>query len=97
MGAMNTKISGKLRGKGTVWELAGRVFRGVLKDNCDGYAAQIAFFFLFALFPFLLFLTTLLAYLPVPDRSGVLTAMIALAVTIEGTYRLTKRKIHLYE
>ena len=72
MGAMNTKISGKLRGKGTVWELAGRVFRGVLKDNCDGYAAQIAFFFLFALFPFLLFLATLLAYLPVPDLIRVL-------------------------
>lgn len=69
---MNTKISGKPRGKGTVRELAGRVFRGVLRDNCDGYAAQIAFFFLFALFPFLLSLTTLLAYLPVSDLIRVL-------------------------
>jgi membrane protein len=55
-----------------MWELARRVARGVLKDNCDGYAAQIAFFFLFAMFPFLLFLTTLLAYLPVPDLFGLL-------------------------
>lgn len=50
-----------------MWELTRRVVRGILKDNCDGYAAQIAFFFLFALFPCLLTLTTLLAYLPVPD------------------------------
>jgi membrane protein len=50
-----------------MWKLPGRVAKGILKDNCDGYAAQIAFFFVFTLFPFLLFLTTLLAYLPVPD------------------------------
>jgi len=50
-----------------MWELAGRVARGILKNNCGRSAAQMAFFFLFALFPFLLFLTTLLAYLPVPD------------------------------
>jgi len=48
-------------------ELAGRVARGILRNNCGRSAAQMAFFFLFALFPFLLFLTTLLAYLPVPD------------------------------
>lgn len=50
-----------------MWELTGRVARNIQKDNCDGFAAQIAFFLIFALFPFLLFLTTLLAYLPVPD------------------------------
>jgi membrane protein len=51
----------------TMRELPGRVVRGILKNNCSNYAAQMAFFFLFALFPFLLFLTTLLAYLPVPN------------------------------
>lgn len=60
------------RVKGTMRELAIRVFRGILRDDCDGYAAQIAFFFLFAFFPFLLSLTTLLAYLPVPDLLHVL-------------------------
>lgn len=50
-----------------MWELTRRVVRGVVKDDCDGHAAQIAFYFLFALFPCLLTLTTLLAYLPVPD------------------------------
>ena len=48
-------------------ELPGRVARGILKNNCSRYAAEMAFYFLFALFPFLLFLTTLLAYLPVPN------------------------------
>jgi membrane protein len=48
-------------------DLAARVARDIRKDNCPGYAAEIAFFFLFALFPCLLSLTSLLAYLPVPD------------------------------
>lgn len=69
---MNTKTAGKTSWHGSMWELTCRVARGVLKDNCDGYAAQIAFFFLFALFPCLLTLATLLAYLPVPDLFRVL-------------------------
>ena len=50
-----------------VKELAVRVYNGIQKDNCSVYAGQMAYLFLFALFPFLLFLTTLLAYLPIPD------------------------------
>lgn len=51
----------------SLWDLASRVAKGIMRDNCDVYAAQMAYFFLYALFPFLLFLTTLLAYLPVPN------------------------------
>ncbi|UFS72150.1 YihY/virulence factor BrkB family protein [Geomonas sp. RF6] len=40
------------------------------KDDCSTYSAAIAYYLLFALFPFLLFLTTLLGYLPIPDLSG---------------------------
>ncbi len=60
-------------GKGGYWrELrfgswAKRVYSKILADNCFGQAAQLAYYFLFALFPFLLFLTTLLAYIPVPE------------------------------
>ena len=50
-----------------VTELSKRVFNEVLDDDCLGQAAQLAYYFLFALFPFLLFLTTLLAYIPVPQ------------------------------
>lgn len=60
----------------TVQELAVRVARGILKDNCKGYAAQIAFFLLFALFPFLLSLTTLLAYVPGPGLIRMLLRII---------------------
>jgi membrane protein len=56
----------KLGGPGAK-ELARRVVHEVQKDECLGRAAQLAYYFLFALFPFLLFLTTLLGYLPVPD------------------------------
>ncbi len=48
-------------------KLAVRVAHSMMKDNCDVYAAQMAFYFFFALFPCMLFMTTLLAYLPVPD------------------------------
>jgi membrane protein len=56
----------KLGGLGAK-ELARRVMHEVQKDECLGRAAQLAYYFLFALFPFLLFLTTLLGYLPIPD------------------------------
>jgi membrane protein len=63
---------GNLSGNGSVLDLAGRVVRGIRKDHCTGHAAEIAFFFVFALFPCLLTLTSLLAYLPVPDLVQVL-------------------------
>ena len=48
------------------WRVARRVLHAVYEDQCDASAAQIAFFMMFAIFPFLLFLISLLAYLPVP-------------------------------
>ncbi len=48
-------------------ELARRVFSELQNDDCFGRAAQLAYYFLFALFPFFLFLTTLMGYLPIPD------------------------------
>jgi membrane protein len=48
-------------------ELARRVMHEIQKDECLGRASQLAYYFLFALFPFFLFLTTLLGYLPIPD------------------------------
>lgn len=48
-------------------ELAKRVYQEITDDNCYGYAAQMAYYLLFALFPFFLFLTTLIGYLPFPD------------------------------
>jgi membrane protein len=50
-----------------VTELGRRVLAEIRDDDCLGRAAQLAYYFLFALFPFFLFLTTLLGYLPIPD------------------------------
>ena len=49
-----------------VTELARRVGREIQQDDCLGRAAQLAYYFLFALFPFFLVLITLLGYLPIP-------------------------------
>jgi membrane protein len=51
----------------SVKELGRRVIREIQQDDCLGRAAQLAYYFLFALFPFFLVLTTLLGYLPVPN------------------------------
>ena len=48
-------------------ELAKRVYRKVVDDDCSEHAAAMAYYFLFAMFPFLLFLTTLIGYLPIPN------------------------------
>jgi len=48
-------------------ELGRRVFTEVQKDNCLGLAAQLAYYFLFALFPFFLFLTAFIGFLPIPN------------------------------
>ena len=48
-------------------DLAKRVIHEIQKDNCAGRAAQLAYYLIFAVFPFLLFLATMLGYLPIPD------------------------------
>lgn len=47
----------------TLRELVKRIWSQVKDDNVFGRAAQLSYFFLLALFPLLLFLTTLLGYL----------------------------------
>jgi membrane protein len=42
------------------------VFRRAFRDDIFGRAAQLAYYWLFSIFPLLLFLTALLAYLPMP-------------------------------
>jgi membrane protein len=47
------------------YELARRTVIDTFDDGCPGLAAQLAFYFLLAVFPALLFFVALLAYLPV--------------------------------
>jgi len=51
-------------------EIATRTVHEFSKDNCLGLAAQVAFFFVLALFPTLLFLVALLSLVPVQDAAA---------------------------
>src|SRR5207247_10298131 len=51
----------------TPWQLASRVWREYGEDEISDRAASLSYYFLFALFPSLLFLTALLGMLPIPD------------------------------
>jgi membrane protein len=51
----------------TVAQLARRVWREISDDEVADRAAALAYYFLFALFPALLFLTALLGLLPIPN------------------------------
>lgn len=51
----------------TPWRFVQRATTGVLEHQSMGSAAMIAYYLLFATFPFLLTLASLLAFLPIPD------------------------------
>lgn len=51
-------------------ELARRTIVDTFADGCPGLAAQLAFYFFLALFPALLFLVSLLSYLPIDAAVG---------------------------
>jgi membrane protein len=51
----------------TPWELARRVWKSIQADEISDRAAALSYYFLFSLFPALLFLTALLGMLPIPD------------------------------
>jgi membrane protein len=53
----------------TLKELAIRVLREASEDNVAGSAAELAYYFLLALFPLLIFLTSIIGFLPGVDNS----------------------------
>jgi membrane protein len=61
-----------------------RVIAEVQEDNCAVYAAALAYYFLFALFPFFLFLTALLGYLPFPNLMDQIMALLAQVMPAEA-------------
>jgi membrane protein len=66
----------------SVKELASRVMKEVREDDCLGWAAQLAYYLLFAVFPFFLFVTALLGFLPIPNLMERLLA--GLAIVLPG-------------
>ena len=74
-----TGLLGGLRVK----ELATRVIKEVREDDCLGGAAQLAYYLLFSVFPFLLFLTALL-FLPIPNLLEHIIASLAMVLPGEA-------------
>ena len=64
----------------TAWQLAKRVWTEFSEDEVTDRAAGLAYYFLFALFPALLFLTSLLGLLPIPNLTQQLMAYLSQAL-----------------
>jgi membrane protein len=77
----------------SVKELGRRVIHEIQEDDCLGRAAQLAYYFLFALFPFFLVLTTLLGYLPVPNLMDRLMEMLA-GILAGDALKLVQDNVH---
>ncbi|WP_083875612.1 YihY/virulence factor BrkB family protein, partial [Gracilibacillus halophilus] len=50
-----------------LWDFGKQLFQRFQNDDVPGLSAQLAYFFLLSLFPFLIFLMTLVAYIPVEN------------------------------
>src|SRR5205814_10211785 len=70
--------------------LARRVYRGVWSHDLLDRAASLSYYFLFALFPALLFLTAILGLLPVPKLMDHLLGYIARVLPADAASLLTK-------
>jgi membrane protein len=64
----------------SIRDLTTRVCKEVQEDDCLGWAAQLAYYLLFAVFPFMLFLTALLGFLPIPNLMERLLAGLAMVL-----------------
>lgn len=78
----------------TSWtDVLKRTVHEIGDDNCLGIAAQLAFYFLLALFPALLFLVALIGYLPIEDALGELLAAFG-AVAPSELIALMREQLH---
>src|SRR5262245_11080633 len=68
----------------SVKELATRVIKEIREDDSLGWAAQLAYYLLFAVFPFFLFLTALLGFLPIPNLMERIIAGLAMILPGEA-------------
>lgn len=62
------------------WGLVKQVVAGVSKDELTGYSAQLAYYFFLSLFPSLLFITAVLAFLPIHHRTGEMLGVLGQAL-----------------
>lgn len=77
------------------WSGTKRVADGLYRHDCLGLAAQIAYSFLFSIFPFLLFLRSLVSYFPGASRIGdmLLSGLADLVTTDSRLYQIVESSI----
>lgn len=59
------------------WGLLKKVAQGTSDNGLTGFSAQLAYYFFLSLFPFLLFLATLLGFLPIHHRTHAVMGVLA--------------------
>ena len=70
-----------------------KLWNKVFEDDVFGRAAQLAYYWLFSLFPLLIFLTALLAYLPIPRKLDYWLGALNNVLPVEA-YILVDRTFH---
>ena len=94
---MNNQWSRRWLGPVTLRELAAKTWNETNEDNVFGRAAELAFYFLLALFPMLIFLTSLVGFLP-GVREAIFTALAkfvpgeAMRLVSETIYDVTRNR-----
>jgi membrane protein len=80
-----------------LWSGTKRVADGIYRHDCLGLAAQIAYSFLFSVFPFLLFLRSLVSYFPGAGRIGdmLLSGLADLVTTDSRLYQIVESSIFM--
>ena len=81
---------------GLSWkELAKRAYRETLDDNILGYAAQLSYYFLLALFPALLFLVAIVSFIPISGLLDAITGSLARVAPTEVISLLTDQVLKI--
>ncbi|MGE0887428.1 MAG: YihY/virulence factor BrkB family protein [Blastocatellales bacterium] len=73
--------------------IVGRVWNKIFEDDVLGRAAQLAYYWLFSLFPLMIFLTALLAYIPIPRKLDFWLGAMRNVLPLDA-YRLVDNTFH---
>jgi membrane protein len=67
-----------------------KLYRRYVDDEVAAYGAEMAYYFLLSVFPFLIFITTIIGYIPIPEES-ILESLAALLPY--ETYELIRENV----
>jgi membrane protein len=77
--------------------IAKALYTSYFEHDIDGSAAQLSFYLLFAIFPFLFFLTTLAAYLPIDNSADAMLRAVSRVMPAQAMALLSSQVHNLLE